>query len=87
MIYKIIVFSVSEIPATIQRSKKRSKEVGKNFSTLRYVIPHLLSSINHWSVARNILKSGGKKGSIPNLWDGKAANRIVKIISSWSAKG
>ena len=40
-----------------------------------------------WSVARNILKSGGKKGSIPNLWDGKAANRIVKIISSWSAKG
>ena len=46
MIYKIIVFSVSEIPATIQRSKKRSKEVGKNFSTLRYVIPHLLSSIN-----------------------------------------
>ena len=40
-----------------------------------------------WSLARNILKSGGKKGSIPNLWDGKAANRIVKIISSWSAKG
>ena len=40
------MFSVSEIPATIQRSKKRSKEVGKNFSTLRYVIPHLLSSIN-----------------------------------------
>ena len=39
-------FSISEIPATIQWSKKRSKEVGKIFSTLRYVIPHLLSSIN-----------------------------------------
>ena len=43
-------FSISEIPATIQWSKKRSKEVGKNFSTLRYVIPHLLSSINQGSL-------------------------------------
>ena len=43
-------FSISEIPATIQWSKKRSKEIGKNFSTLRYVIPHLLSSINQGSL-------------------------------------
>ena len=43
-------FSISEIPATIQWSKKRSKEVGKIFSTLRYVIPHLLSSINQGSL-------------------------------------
>jgi hypothetical protein len=43
-------FSISEIPATIQWSKKRSKEVGKNFSTLRYVIPHLLSSVNQGSL-------------------------------------
>jgi glycosyltransferase involved in cell wall biosynthesis len=43
-------FSISEVPATIQWSKKRSKELGKNFSTLRYVIPHLLSSINQGSL-------------------------------------
>ena len=43
-------FSISEIPATIQWSKKRSTEVGKIFSTLRYVIPHLLSSINQGSL-------------------------------------
>jgi UDP-N-acetylglucosamine 2-epimerase (non-hydrolysing) len=34
--------------------------------------------------ARNAIDTGGKKGSIPDLWDGKAANRIVKIISSWT---
>ena len=34
--------------------------------------------------ARNVIDTGGKKGSIPDLWDGKAANRIVKIISSWT---
>lgn len=42
---------------------------------------------NIWLAARNIMKKGGKKGAIPDLWDGKAANRIVKIISSWSTKG
>ena len=40
-----------------------------------------------WLAASNILKSGGKKGSVPDLWDGKAANRIVKIISSWTPPG
>ncbi len=30
---------------------------------------------------KNILDGKGKKGQIPKLWDGKAAERIVKIIS------
>ena len=34
--------------------------------------------------ARNVIDTGGKKGSIPDLWDGKAANRILKIISTWT---
>lgn len=31
--------------------------------------------------AKNILDGNGKKGQIPELWDGKAAERIVKIFS------
>ena len=30
---------------------------------------------------KNILDGNGKKGQIPELWDGRAAERIVKIIS------
>jgi UDP-N-acetylglucosamine 2-epimerase (non-hydrolysing) len=29
---------------------------------------------------QNILRNGGKKGCIPELWDGRASQRIVKII-------
>jgi glycosyltransferase involved in cell wall biosynthesis len=43
-------FSVSEIPATIKWSKKRSKEGARKISVLRYVIPHLLGSINQGSL-------------------------------------
>jgi UDP-N-acetylglucosamine 2-epimerase (non-hydrolysing) len=37
-----------------------------------------------WLAVENIMKTGGKKGAIPDFWDGKAANRIVKIIASWT---
>jgi len=29
------------------------------------------------------LETGGKSGMVPELWDGKAAERIAKIISDW----
>jgi len=32
--------------------------------------------------AMKTIKNGGKKGNCPNLWDGKAAERIVKIIAN-----
>ena len=32
--------------------------------------------------AKNILDGNGKKGQIPELWDGKAAERIVKILAN-----
>ena len=37
-----------------------------------------------WLAVKNLMKTGGKSGAIPDLWDGKAAQRIVKIISSWT---
>lgn len=31
----------------------------------------------------NTLETGGKSGMVPELWDGKSAERIAKIISDW----
>ncbi|GMT40579.1 MAG: UDP-N-acetylglucosamine 2-epimerase (non-hydrolyzing) [bacterium] len=33
----------------------------------------------------DIMASGGKAGHIPELWDGKAAERIASIINDWSS--
>ncbi|MEZ5571776.1 MAG: UDP-N-acetylglucosamine 2-epimerase (non-hydrolyzing) [Halioglobus sp.] len=39
-----------------------------------------------WSCYKDVIKTGGKTGRIPELWDGQAADRIVSIINGW-AKG
>jgi glycosyltransferase involved in cell wall biosynthesis len=39
-------YRISEIPATIKWSKKRTKNNKSKLSILRYVVPHLLSSMN-----------------------------------------
>jgi UDP-N-acetylglucosamine 2-epimerase (non-hydrolysing) len=35
------------------------------------------------ATARDVLKDGGKAGRIPELWDGRAAGRIVERIDHW----
>jgi len=36
-----------------------------------------------FSVFEDIMKTGGKKGNVPDKWDGKAAERIIQIIKTW----
>jgi len=31
----------------------------------------------------DILRTGGKAGSVPELWDGKAAQRIASALHDW----
>ena len=35
------------------------------------------------TVVNNVLDNGGKKGRVPELWDGKAAERIKRIMNEW----
>jgi UDP-N-acetylglucosamine 2-epimerase (non-hydrolysing) len=34
----------------------------------------------------DVMKTGGKVGRVPELWDGKAAQRIVQVINEWAAE-
>jgi UDP-N-acetylglucosamine 2-epimerase (non-hydrolysing) len=34
---------------------------------------------------QEIMSRGGKAGRVPELWDGKAAQRIVAAINTWAA--
>jgi UDP-N-acetylglucosamine 2-epimerase len=36
--------------------------------------------------AREIIEGNVKKGKIPKYWDGKTANRIVKVLDEWFEK-
>src|SRR4029077_20910211 len=35
------------------------------------------------AVADDVLRTGGKAGRIPELWDGQAAQRIAAVLRQW----
>ena len=35
------------------------------------------------AVANDILRTGGKTGRIPELWDGQASPRIAAVLRGW----
>ena len=35
------------------------------------------------AVVKDILENGSKRGRVPELWDGKAADRIKRIVNEW----
>jgi len=35
------------------------------------------------SVVKDVLLTGGKAGRVPELWDGKASQRIVSVLQNW----
>jgi UDP-N-acetylglucosamine 2-epimerase (non-hydrolysing) len=39
------------------------------------------------AVADDILRTGGKSGRIPELWDGRASQRIASVLRDWLDRG
>jgi UDP-N-acetylglucosamine 2-epimerase (non-hydrolysing) len=35
------------------------------------------------AVVQEVLQNGGKSGRVPELWDGRAAERIKRILNDW----
>ena len=35
------------------------------------------------AVVNDIMNNGGKRGRVPELWDGKAAERVKRILNNW----
>jgi UDP-N-acetylglucosamine 2-epimerase (non-hydrolysing) len=42
-----------------------------------------LDRIQILAAVNDVLKNGGKCGRVPELWDGKAAERIKLIVNAW----
>ena len=36
------------------------------------------------SLVEDVVRSGGKRGQMPELWDGRAADRIVEHLARWA---
>ncbi|PIQ98079.1 MAG: UDP-N-acetylglucosamine 2-epimerase (non-hydrolyzing), partial [Nitrospinae bacterium CG11_big_fil_rev_8_21_14_0_20_56_8] len=68
--------TILEVPClTLRENTERPITIEKGTNMLVGADPtRILES------ARNILVSGGKKGTRPELWDGKAAGRVVDVL-------
>ena len=63
---------------TLRESTERPITVEQGTNTIVGSDPEkILASVS------SILGGGGKSGRVPDLWDGKAAERIAQVISTW----
>jgi len=67
---------------TLRQNTERPVTVTQGTNTVVGVDPQKI--IDECSL---ILRNGGKKGKIPELWDGQAARRIVDILNSFAKEG
>ena len=65
---------------TLRESTERPITVTEGTNTIVGSDPDLI-----FSCYQDVKNFGGKTGRIPELWDGKAAERIAKTINAWSA--
>ncbi|MDO8047308.1 UDP-N-acetylglucosamine 2-epimerase (non-hydrolyzing) [Janthinobacterium sp. SUN211] len=65
---------------TLRDTTERPVTVSDGTNTLAGTQPAALLSL-----ARGILDTGGKRGRLPPLWDGHAAERIAAVVAPWLA--
>lgn len=65
---------------TLRANTERPVTVSAGTNTLAGTQPATILAL-----ARAILETGGKRGRIPPLWDGHAAERIATVIAPWLA--
>ena len=63
---------------TLRENTERPITVDEGTNTITGTDPDLI-----WSVFRDVMENGGKRGRVPELWDGRAAERIVDIMEAW----
>ena len=66
---------------TIRENTERPITVEQGTNTVVGVDPAALRA-----AAANVLAGGGKRGRVPELWDGHAAERIAAHLSAWLAE-
>jgi UDP-N-acetylglucosamine 2-epimerase (non-hydrolysing) len=68
---------------TVRENTERPITVEEGTNTLIGTSPRVLRS-----AVEEVLKTGGKRGRVPELWDGKAAQRIVaEMLAFFEATG
>ncbi|MDN2700735.1 UDP-N-acetylglucosamine 2-epimerase (non-hydrolyzing) [Janthinobacterium sp. SUN100] len=65
---------------TLRDTTERPVTVSDGTNTLAGTQPAAMLSL-----ARGILDTGGKRGRLPPLWDGHAAERIAAVVAPWLA--
>ena len=63
---------------TIRENTERPVTLGEGTNTLVGTSPEAIIR-----EAEHIIKTGGKQGKCPELWDGCAAERIVRFLEQW----
>ena len=63
---------------TLRENTERPITVEQGTNTIVGVDPELI-----YSTFKEVMTNGGKAGNQPELWDGHAAERIVKDLVNW----
>ena len=67
---------------TLRENTERPITVEQGTNTVVGSSPtHILAAVD------DILRTGGKSGRVPELWDGRASQRIAKVMRDWLDNG